>query len=126
MNHNMGGCMVRLKRIPIPNIIKEQGRIREILGDTKNNTMVSCVYNDIIANGPWEDVKLTTQQVKDIIDKLQLTIKSDFLKDYQIEDLRKSLMTNNVININKPGYGKTLETIIQLKNKNMQDGPLKI
>ena len=118
--------MVRLKRIPIPNVIKEQGRTREILGDTKNNTMVNCVYNDIIANGPWEDVRLTTQQVKDIIDKLQLTIKSDFLKDYQIEDLRKSLMTNNVFNINKPGYGKTLETIIWLKNKYMQDGPLKI
>ena len=63
--------MIRLKRIPIPNIIKEQGRVREILGDTKNNTMVNCVYNDIIANGPWEDVRLTTQQVKDIIDKLQ-------------------------------------------------------
>lgn len=107
--------MIRLQRRPIPDSIKTEGRIKEILGDTKNNTMADCVYNDIIANGAIESNRLSIEQTKEIIDNLGLTVKSDFLKDYQIEDLSKSLLEDNVFNINKPGYGKTLETIIWIK-----------
>ena len=107
--------MIRLERITIPNSIKEQGRIRELLGDMKNNTIPNCIYNDIIINGEYESINLPIEIVKQLINDLGLTIKSDFLKDYQLKDLSKSLNQDCVFNINKPGYGKTLETIIWLK-----------
>ena len=36
-------------------------------------------------------------------------------KDYQVEDLALSLGRRSVFNINKPGYGKTIETILWIK-----------
>lgn len=107
--------MIRLERKPIPESIKVSGRTRELLGDLKNNTMSNCIYNDIIANGAYDINKYSIEQVEQIIDSSGLTIKSDFLKDYQLDDLRKSLLQDVVYNINKPGYGKTLETIVWLK-----------
>lgn len=107
--------MIRLQRIPIPEELKRSGRTKELLGDLKNNTMPNCIYNDIIANGVYESYKYPIEQAAMLIDDCLLTIKSDYLKDYQIEDLRKSLLMDNVYNINKPGHGKTLETIIWLK-----------
>ena len=107
--------MIRLERKPIPESIKTSGRTRELLGDLKNNTMPNCIYNDIIANGAYDINKYSIEQVEQIIDSSGLTIKSGFLKSYQLDDLRKSLLQDTVYNINKPGYGKTLETIIWLK-----------
>lgn len=113
--------MIRLQRIPIPEELKKEGRTKELLGDLKNNTMPDCIYNDIIANGEYEINKYSTEQASELIDNCALTVKSDYLKDYQIDDLRKSLLMDNVYNINKPGHGKTLETIIWLRYHTMSE-----
>lgn len=92
---------MRLQRRPIPSQLKS--RQKEILGEIKNNTMIDCVYNEIIA-GEYEG--------------RSAHIEADlpgYLKPYQKKDLNKSLQTNMVFNINKPGYGKTLETIMWIK-----------
>lgn len=92
--------MKRLNRIPIPEQLKS--RKKEILGDIKNGTMVDCVYNKLLYNSITYS-KLNTEELKKKLPSIT--------KDYQIEDLSKSLGFNVVFNINKPGYGKTFETI---------------
>ena len=95
--------MKRLTRRPIPLALKD--RQREILGEIRNNTMPDCLYNSIIAGEV--DSKPNTVKVDGLL--------PDFLKDYQKRDLAKSLGQSAVFNINKPGYGKTLETILWIK-----------
>lgn len=115
--------MIRLQRIPIPEELKKEGRTKELLGDLKNGTMPDCIYNDIIANGEYEINKYSIEQATQLIDHCGLTVKSDYLKDYQIDDLRKSLLMDKVYNINKPGHGKTLETIMWLRYRTLTDEP---
>lgn len=98
--------MIRLNRVAIPDRIKEQSKTVELLGDLRNSTMVDCVYNSIIA-GDYDTYVIPKTDCK--------TLVPSFLKDYQIDDLNKALCMSNVFNINKPGYGKTLETILWIK-----------
>jgi len=116
--------MKRLIRIEIPRSVKENGRERELLGETKGNQMVSCVYNLMIAEGKeqFEIEPLSIEKTKALCEaalseaRVKGTIGKDFqLKDYQIEDLSKLLVRGNSLNINKPGYGKTIETILWIK-----------
>lgn len=95
--------MIRLTRRVIPAELRE--RKKEILGEVRGITMVDCVYNALLAGEltPVEPVSNPQEYLP------------DFLKDYQVEDLSKSLALNQVFNINKPGYGKTLETIMWIK-----------
>lgn len=116
--------MKRLTRIKIPDIVKINGRDRELLGETKGNTMVSCVYNLIIAEGveQFKVEALPLEKTKELCEEALLTARkagtiddSFKLKPYQIEDMSKLLTRANNLNINKPGYGKTLETILWIK-----------
>lgn len=93
---------MRLQRRLIPEQLKEHKK--ELLGEVTNNTMVDCVYNAVLAG---EITPIKTGCFSEIL--------PDYLKDYQINDLNKSLQSNTVFNINKPGYGKTLETILWIK-----------
>lgn len=106
--------MIRLNRIKIPIELKENGKNREILGDTKNDTMAECIYNLILRDGPeeYKFYPVSIDNFNKMIKSLDLPVS---LKDYQIEDLLKSLGMPNVFNINKPGYGKTLETILWIR-----------
>lgn len=112
--------MKRLQRIDIPNSIKEQSRTKELMGDLKMNTMYDCVYNRIIAND-FDDYKVTPYSIEKVSTLVDKQLKEDYrlkdfkLKDYQLSDLAKSLTMQYVFNINKPGYGKTLETIMRIK-----------
>lgn len=94
---------VRLERRKIPPQL--QNRKREILGDIKDDTMLDCVYNSMIA-GEIEN----TPPLADIEKYVP-----NFLLKHQLVDLSKSLGRSAVFNINKPGYGKTLETILWIK-----------
>ena len=98
----------RLGRRSIP--IQLKNRHKEILGELKGNTMPDCVYNSLIA-GEIED----TPPLANVAELAAKAVPSVALKDYQIEDLAKSLGRRAVFNINKPGYGKTLETILWIK-----------
>lgn len=99
--------MIRLQKISIPKHLKESGRDKELIGDTINGLMPDCVYNNIIA-GDYDDFELPKVDLKNY----NLPA---YLKDYQKEDLSYTLGMENVFNINKPGYGKTLETIMWIK-----------
>lgn len=92
--------MVRIPKVKAP-----LERKNELLGEVKNGLMYSCVYNELITG------LITCEIPKYDCSKLV----PQFLKDYQIEDLNKSLVLDKVFNINKPGYGKTLETILWIK-----------
>ena len=99
--------MRRLGRVKIPESLNN--RKNEILGAIKNNTMADCIYNGMLSGDydldiPKVDVSkcIVPQGVK--------------LKNYQVDDLSKSLGLQYVYNINKPGSGKTLETIIWIMN----------
>ena len=92
--------MVRIPKVKAP-----LERTEELLGEVKNGLMYSCLYNELITG-------LTSAEVPKY-DCSKLV--PEFLKDYQIEDLNKSLVLDKVFNINKPGYGKTLETILWIK-----------
>lgn len=98
--------MIRVNRIAIPLKVKQEGRTSELLGDLKCDTMVDCVYNEIVS-GDYDDWQPTLTDCKSLV--------PSFLKDYQIADLNRMLCMDNVFNINKPGYGKTLETILWIK-----------
>lgn len=106
--------MKRLGKIPIPTSIKREGRVSELLGDTKEGMMSDCVYNAIIA-GDYDDFKHSKVYTGYIESELLPMVTPPFLKEHQAEDLSKSLGMSNVFNINKPGYGKTLETILWIK-----------
>lgn len=99
--------MKRLQKIAIPKHLKENGRDRELIGDTISGLMTDCVYNSIVA-GEYDDFKLPR------VDLSKYNLPT-FLKDYQRDDLSYALGMTNVFNINKPGYGKTLETIMWIK-----------
>ena len=116
--------MKRLTKIEIPRSVKENSRERELLGDLKDNKMISCVYNLMIAGGKeqFEIKPLDIEKTKELCNTaLQEardagTIDDSFqLKDYQIDDMSKLLARGNYLNINKPGYGKTIETILWIK-----------
>lgn len=94
---------VRLPKRAAP---KDKILLEQVLGEVKNGLMSDCVYNSIVMGeydnfvwpkGSWE--------------------LPDYLKSYQRDDLSKALWMDNVFNINKPGYGKTLETILWIKLK---------
>lgn len=93
---------MRLGRLNIPNELRD--RTSEILGAIKANTMPDCVYNELLINA-----RQGAELSEDSVDL------PAFLKDYQRRDLRKALARSAVFNINKPGYGKTLETIVWIK-----------
>lgn len=82
-----------------------RNRKKEILGEIRGNQMIDCVYNACLAGEVFPNAPL--ENVKDFL--------PDFLKDYQYKDLSLSLTRKSVFNINKPGYGKTLETILWIK-----------
>lgn len=88
-----------------------QFRRKEIMGEIKGNQMRDCVYNALIAGELSPEIPLAN--AKDLL--------PDFVKSYQVEDLSKSLGRRSVFNTNKPGYGKTLETILWIK-VNLQKG----
>ena len=106
--------MIRLLRRDIPIQLKEQGRVKELMGDLRNNQMYDCIYNRIIEGryDPRPTNKFDADQLTLSIENMNLGVT---LKDYQIVDLCKSLMNPVVFNINKPGYGKTLETILWIR-----------
>lgn len=87
----------------IPSQLKH--RQKEIMGEIKNGQMKDCVYNALIAGEISKDPVIAN--VKELV--------PDFVKPYQIDDLSISLGHGMVFNINKPGYGKTLETILWAK-----------
>ena len=89
-----------------------QLRKNEILGeiDTKGR-MQDCVYNSMLAGEVAPAPTLDIEHVEELIPK-DLPRK---LKSYQLADLSKSLGRRYVFNINKPGYGKTLETILWMR-----------
>ena len=120
--------MIRLNRIEIPNRIRQEGRVKELLGDIRNNTIPDCMYNDIIINGKVDVGEIPISDTKRILYDLFPMLNQNYFKDYQVKDLSKVLLMSNVFNINKPGYGKTLETIAWIKylwnisiNKNNND-----
>lgn len=82
----------------------------DILGEIKNSQMQDCVYNSIVA-GEVENTP-PIANTEEVVSQMEGLPK---LKSYQIEDLSRSLGRRCVFNINKPGYGKTLETIIWLR-----------
>lgn len=98
----------RLTRRKIPLQLKH--RQKEILGDIKTGTMPDCVYNAVIA-GEIEDVP-PLANTRELIEE---AIPDFTPKEYQIEDLSVALGRRAVFNINKPGYGKTIETILWIK-----------
>lgn len=83
-------------------------RKREILGEIKGNQMQDCLFNSIVA-----DEYTPSTALANVAEILPEGLPE--LKDYQIEDLSKSLGRRYVFNINKPGYGKTLETIVWMR-----------
>lgn len=116
--------MRRLHKIEIPRSVYENSRERELLGDLKDNKMVACVYNLMIAEGKeqFEIQPLSIGKTKLLCNNALFearskgTIDNTFqLKDYQIDDLSRLLARGNSLNINKPGYGKTIETILWIK-----------
>lgn len=107
--------MLKLGRRPIPDLIKEAGRTRELLGEIKQGTMQDCIYNALIAGDDIREFVNEPQTIEKTIEQVNLLHLPVAVKDYQLEDLCKSLVQDEVFNINKPGYGKTLETIIWLR-----------
>lgn len=98
----------RLGRRSIPPQLKH--RQREILGEIKGSTMPDCTYNAVIA-GEIEDVP-PLENARQLIAE---AIPGFEPKEYQVEDLSTALGRRAVFNINKPGYGKTIETILWIK-----------
>ena len=108
--------MHRLSRIAIPRELYKDGRVKELLGQIRNNTIPQCVYNDIIIHGSIERDRLPIEETKRILyGELFNDLPKDYFKDYQVNDLSKMFPMDVVFNINKPGYGKTLETIAWIK-----------
>lgn len=97
--------MKRLNKKVIPISLYDYKNM--ILGDKKNNIMYDCLYNNIINKNIQVSTYENTQEIKDN--------SPSTLKSYQLKDLQKSLCLDAIFNINKPGYGKTLETIIWLR-----------
>lgn len=116
--------MIRLSRIIIPDRIRKEGRTKELLGDIKNNTIPDCMYNDIIINGKVDSGELTIEDTKKILKDLFPMLADNYFKDYQTKDLSKAFLMDNVFNINKPGYGKTLEIIAWIKYTCINEGLL--
>jgi SNF2 family DNA or RNA helicase len=106
--------MLRVNKTPVPREIRESYRTKELLGEVKDNLMKDCVYNDIVCGSAEWPTPMSIEKCEELVKRNFPDLPVD-LKDYQIEDLSKSLRMGNVFNINKPGYGKTLETIIWLK-----------
>lgn len=94
---------VRLSKRVAP---KNKDLLEQVLGEVKNGLMSDCVYNAIIT-GEYDDFVWPEGSWE----------LPEYLKAYQREDLSKALWMDNVFNINKPGYGKTLETILWIKLK---------
>ena len=101
--------MIRLQWRSIPKSLLY--RKNEILGEIRGNMMVDCVYNACLAGELSNNASL--QNIDDFV--------PSFLKDYQKKDLAVSLTRKAVFNINKPGYGKTLETILWIKVNLIKD-----
>ena len=101
----------RIGWIDIPPQLKH--RHAEIMGDIRGNKMRDCTYNnmlagEVVASAPIANTaELIPSSVIEALEK-----EGKKMRDYQIEDLSLSLGRSAVFNINKPGYGKTLETII--------------
>lgn len=105
--------MQRLNRIPIPMYIKEHNLTKELMGDLKMDTMADCVYNNLISGSETNTIEsLSIDKVRELITPLHLDIQ---LKGYQLNDLARMLCMCDVFNINKPGYGKTIETILWIR-----------
>lgn len=97
--------MIKLKRIKIPvNVDRTQ-----LLGNILDGYMPDCICNNI-ACGEFNDYVPPQYN----LDKLKSMLPPQ-TKAYQLEDLSKALLMDNVFNINKPGYGKTFETIMWIK-----------
>lgn len=96
--------LTRIPKVPIPSNVDR----KQLIGDIKGNLMYDCVYNEIIAG----TIDCTVPKCNDIEELLPVHLQNGYLESYQIEDLSKSLSMDRVFNINKPGYGKTLETIL--------------
>lgn len=94
---------VRLPKRAAP---KDKILLEQVLGEVKNGLMSDCVYNSIVM-GEYDNFVWPKGSWK----------LPDYLKSYQRDDLSKALWMDNVFNINKPGYGKTLETILWIKLK---------
>lgn len=108
--------MHRLNRIVIPKELYKDGRAKELLGTIRGNTIPQCLYNDIIMHGPIERDCISIEETKNILYKeLFNDLPDNYFKDYQVADLSKMFLMDVVFNINKPGYGKTLETIAWIK-----------
>ena len=98
----------RLGRRKIPEQLKF--RHKEILGEIKDGTMPDCIYNSLIAGEIDQAPPLAN--TKELIAE---AIPNFEPKDYQVSDLSIALGRRAVFNINKPGYGKTIETILWIK-----------
>ena len=106
--------MIRLNKIAIP----KGTDTTQLMGPISNGLMNDCVYNGIVC-GEYDGYKHPTVDIFSIseINEIRSILKSegsDF-KDHQVSDLSLMLSMDNVFNINKPGYGKTLETIAWVK-----------
>lgn len=98
--------MKRLGKIVIPQEVIDSGKDKELLGEIKAGLIPDCLYNSIITG------EYVVEPIR--VDLSQYNLPT-ILKDYQREDLAKSLAQTSVFNINKPGYGKTLETIVWIQ-----------
>lgn len=97
--------MVKLKRIKISSGVDKS----QLLGNTLDGYMPDCIYNNLVC-GEFNDYAPPQYNLEKLSGILPTQTKS-----YQLEDLSKSLLMDNVFNINKPGYGKTFETIMWIK-----------
>lgn len=97
--------MIKLKRIKIPMDVDRS----QLLGNTNDGYMPDCIYNNLVC-GELDDYNNATYSIEELKKILPPQAKS-----YQLEDLSRSLCMDNVFNINKPGYGKTFETIMWIK-----------
>ena len=105
--------MIRLNKIAIPKGVDQT----QLMGATYG-LMSDCVYNSIVC-GEYDGYKHSIVDIFAIpeINEIRSILKSqgkDF-KAHQVKDLSMMLAMDNVFNINKPGYGKTLETIAWVK-----------
>lgn len=87
---------------------EDKALLEQVLGEVKNGLMSDCIYNAIVM-GEYNNFTWPSDAAQ-----IEYTL-PDYLKSYQRDDLAKALCMHNVFNINKPGYGKTLETILWIK-----------
>ena len=107
--------MIRLNKIGIPYGVDRS----QLMGDTNTGLMADCIYNALVC-GEYDGYVHPTVDIFSIpevneVRQILLDKGEDFM-DHQVRDLSMMLTMDNVFNINKPGYGKTLETIVWIKS----------